>query len=125
MNERNSNLPTRKTVLEEIDGLDYAKHEGQQELYYKFWLRFVHEPFKPCQECQEKLHESITQADHLYLGSKDYDPPVTLERHWYIIEDSWEEVERHEATKKDFINIYGAEKGETYWKDHLEIIEEK
>ena len=60
----------------------------------------------------------------MYLGHKDYEPPVSLERQWDIIEKSWKEVERHKATEKDFIKVWGETQGKKYWKDHLEIITE-
>lgn len=122
MKER-KNLPTRETTDEDIEGLDYVKTEGLQQLFYKFWLRFISKGFKPCPECQEQLHETISQADNLYLGNKDYLPLITLERHWEVIDKAWKEVERHTATEKDFITIWG-EKGKKYWKDHQEAIGE-
>lgn len=121
MKERTT-LPTKKITNEDIDGLEYVKTEGLEQVFYTFWLRFIQERFTPCPDCQEKLHKTLTNSKYFYLGNKDYEPPVAFERGWDTIDEAWEEIERHTATEKDFIKIWGDIKGKKYWQDHLEIM---
>jgi len=53
----------------------------------------------------------------MIIGNKDYAQPIELKRGFDIDDNSWKEVERRSATKKDFISIYGLDKGPKYWDE--------
>lgn len=107
MKER-KNAFVRETTGEYIDEEtgEYVMSAAVEDGRYRFYLRFIKEYFKPCNECQKELHRLITKADYLYLGNKSYEPPVELSRHWEIIEKSWVETERRPAIKADYKRCY-------------------
>ena len=121
MNEKTP-LPTRGVTLEDMDDADYVKSVAIARITYKFFLRTVHENFTPCQHCMEKLHKILAEADDLYLGNNAYEPAIELHRFWETDDESWKEVDRHPATEKDYIEVYGSEKGPRYWKQFQEIL---
>lgn len=107
MNERN-NAFMRETTDECIDEDtgEYVKSKAIEDGRYRFYLRFIKEYFRPCNECQEELHRLITKADYFYLGNKSYEPPVELSRFWDLDDGSWEEIERRPATEADYRKCY-------------------
>jgi len=102
---------TEPAIYEKVSYLDDGR--------YKFFLRFIMELFIPCPDCQKKLHKMISESDKLILGNRDYYPPIELKRDWEVIEKSYETLEQHEATRKDFIAVYG-EIGKKHWKETQE-----
>ena len=116
MNESTPEFVREKTTewINEETG-EYEKHKCKEDGRYKFYLRFVQQHFTPCNECQIKLNELIYNAQSLFLGYKSYEPPIELSRYWDIDDDSWVELEKREATEKDFKRIYGLN-----WKKHYE-----
>jgi len=116
MKERTPEFVRERTTewINEETG-EYEKHKCKEDGRYRFYLRFIKEHFKPCDECQRKLNDLIYNAKSLYLGNKSYEPPIELSRSWDIDDDSWEELEKREATKNDFKRIYGLN-----WERHWE-----
>ena len=86
---------------------DYVKATCNEDGRFRFYLRAFKTWFYPCGECQKDLYEKTMGSDQLYIGNKDYDPPVELSRDWVIDDDSWVELDRHKATLKDYKQIYG------------------
>ena len=80
----------RETTGEYIDEEtgEYVKSKAIEDGRYRFFLRFISKNFRPCNECQEKLHQLITQADYFRLGNKTYEPAIELCRSWDIDDDS-------------------------------------
>jgi len=107
MKERKNSF-MRETTGEYIDEEtgEYVKSKAIEDGRYRFYLRFISKNFRPCNECQEKLHKLITQADYFRLGNKTYEPAIELCRSWDIDDDSWEEIERRPATKADYKRCY-------------------
>ena len=123
MNESRT-LPLRRktTIHEYIDDEtdEYIKSTGERVENYGFWLRFISEWFHPCDKCQQNLSDLILNAKQMIIGNKDYAQPIELKRQFDIDDDSWKEVERRTSTKKDFINIWGIDKGERFWNEYME-----
>jgi len=120
MNEsRTLPLRRKKTTNEYIDDEtdEYVKSEGERVENYGFWLRFISEWFHPCDKCQQELSNLLINANQMIIGNKDYAQPIELKRGFDIDDNSWKEVERRPATKKDFISIYGLDKGPKYWDE--------
>ena len=91
----------------EDDTGDYVKSTCRQDGRFRFYLRAFKTWFYPCGECQKELYENTIGSDNLYLGNKDYDPPIELSRDWVIDDESWVELERRQATLKDYKHVYG------------------
>lgn len=113
MKERTT--PVRDYFGEYIDDVtgEYIKSQSIKEQTYSFYIRFLKNHFRPCSDCQGKLHKLFDKGE-FYLGNKSYEPAIELNRQWVVVEDEWKEVERREATEDDFKRIYGS-KWENIW----------
>ena len=84
---------------------EYTKSKGVEVDRIAFYIRFIGEWFTPCMECQRELKRKIAMSKEWTLGNKDYEPPVELKRSFEIDDDSWEDLERHKATKDEIEKI--------------------
>jgi len=124
MNEKTEFVKTTTHDYIDEETWDYVKSKATEDGRYRFYIRIVKTHFVPCLECQQKLHDILTKSDYLVLGNKDYEPAIELNRYYEIDDKSWVELERHKATEKDFIKVYGFDKGPKYWADHQKAMTE-
>jgi len=122
MNETRPKKEVEADYISDTEPPEYVKSRATSQILYSFFIRFAHANFKPCPECQDKIHRIIEEADDLYFGNKSYEPAIEIHRFWEIKEDTWADIERHPATKKDYIEVYGSEKGPRYWKEYQELL---
>lgn len=117
-------IPVRDHENDYIDDEtgEYVNSKTTDELRYRFYLRFIKRHWDPCDECQEKLHKKVQNAE-LYLGNKSYEPAIELSRQWMTNDDLWKVTERRTATKEDYKNLYGSD-WEKYWNSWLEYQKE-
>lgn len=92
----------KEIVTEYIDDEgNYVKAKGRKVEQIGFYLRFIHDHFIPCKECQKELLRKIRNASEWTLGNKEYDPLIELWKKFDIDDEAWEEVERRKATKEE------------------------
>jgi hypothetical protein len=104
-----SRMRNIKLVFEAIDEQtgEYVKKTYEKIERYGFYLRFAHDNFIPCRECQEEIERIIWESSEWTLGNKDYDPPIELWKFFEIDDNSWLEVERRKATKEELATLQG------------------
>jgi len=106
------NIRKREFIFEYIDDHgNYVKCKGIETERMGFYLRFIHEHFIPCKQCQKKLLNMINNAKTMTLGNKDYDPLIELWKKFDEIDDKqWQQLEKRKATKEEISEF---EEGET------------
>lgn len=74
--------------------VSFPKVEEEPRCYFAFrWI----EPavyWTPCKKCQEKLRDTIANANEMTVGNKDYRPPIELWRRWDIDDKRTRKLER-------------------------------
>ena len=100
-------IQEKEFITEYIDDEgNYLKVKGREIEQIGFFLRFIHEHFIPCKECQKKLLHMVHNAKTWTLGNKDYEPLVELWKEFEIDDKAFIELEKHKATKEE-LEKYG------------------
>jgi len=99
-------LNERWKLAESIDAKGmYQKLKYREINKISFYIRPLREHFAPCQACQQRLKEIMSNGTWI-LGNKSYEPLIELNStRWEIDDNSWQVLDEHKATKEELERI--------------------